>query len=320
MTSFHLKDGVVFASHIDVKRVATKLRKQFADLTANQALDLAAQLFGARDEYDMRQRAADPDISRLSNDQVNGLLQDSACHSGQKFPARLPAKFAKDWQKKAQQLFAQAVAAREPGQLEFVALIGSERSGKTLLANHMCHFFGGYVADVELYDPFAWLNISGYKKLDHKPGEVLIYDRPTQAATTSESDTLLSSRGLDGLHSNIGNKYQSLEQYRKAKRCPRPLIPGEAFGRYGRYGHFGSGSRDWVLQHSHTTMVICFANRDQVEEAINWECSAPLMSRFIGPYDWRRAHVVDLDSMTQYTVDGPGAAKEKLLPASSGNK
>ncbi|RQM78015.1 hypothetical protein EHZ47_02380 [Aeromonas jandaei] len=311
MTVFHSKNGVLFASNVDVKRVATQLRKNFNHLTTNQALNLAAQLFGVRNEYEMRRRAAAPDISRLSYAQVNGLVQDMACNSGKIFPARLPAKFEKSWPKDAEQLFAQAVAAREPGQLEFVAVIGSEGAGKTLLANHMCHRLGGYVVDVELYDPFASFNIPGYKKtLVHKPGQVFIYDRPTQAATVSEMD-VRTFRAAPDQSLMVGNAYQSLEEYLQAKRRSRPLIPGEEFG------HFGSNSRDWVLSHRDTTMVICFASREQVEEALSLKCGSPIGSRFKGSYDWRRAHVVDLDSMTHYSVDGPGATKEKLLPDSS---
>lgn len=293
MTSFHSKDGVLFASNVEVKRVARELRKLLGTPTMNQALDLAALLLGARNEYDMRQRAAAPDISKLSNEQVNRLLQDSACHSGQKFPKGLPAKFGKDWQKKARRLFEQAVAAREPGQLEFVALIGSEGSGKTLLANHMCKHLGGYVVDVEIYEPFDFST----KPMNHRPGEVLIYDRPTKAATAKHADTFFELARV-----NIGPEFRSLENYRQKMRSRQPLIPYEE----DSSSSGNDRTREFVLNNSQVTMVVSFGSIEEVKEGILHRMSPDILSNRKGSFDWRRVHVVDLDTMTLSSLDGPG--------------
>ncbi|MGN5232198.1 hypothetical protein [Aeromonas veronii] len=295
MSSFYTRDGELFASCVDVKRLAREIRKLSSSsdpMPMHEALELVARLLGARNEYDMRQRAVDPDISRMPREEIDRLLQESALRTGQKFPKRLPSKFGLEWQKKAQRLFEQAVQTREQGQLEFIALIGSEGSGKTLLANHMCQHFGGYVADVELYKPYTFLT----KPMSHKPGEVLIYDRPTKAATAKHADIFFELARM-----NIGPEFRSLENYRQKMRSRQPLIPNEEI-----QDPLASTTRHWVLNNSQVAMVISFASREEVEEAISQRKSPAFLSDHKGSFDWRRVHVVDLDNMTQYTLDGPG--------------
>lgn len=309
MTSFYFRGETLFASDIDVKRVARAIRNAHRNpdgsytMSMDEALELVAHYFGANHAHDMRKQAADPVISGMRREEKDRLVQESAIFTGEAFPKSLPPKFGTEWQKNARRLFELAIQSREPEKLEFLALVGSEGSGKTLLANHMCQLYGGYVVDVELYNEFSFLT----KPMRYQPGQVLIYDRPTVSSTVEWSDV---SSALQ--NASIDPAIRTLKRYRELSRSRRPLIPSEERYRGGGMWNVTSGfnqlsnARHWVLNNTQVTMVVSFTNIAEVEEAISSDAQVFTNQGESFKHNWRRVHVVNLDTMTFCTVDGPG--------------
>jgi hypothetical protein len=301
MSSFYFKGETLFANGVDVKRLAREIRKSQLDTNGNpstsmeDALDVVARGLGARNHFDMRCQAEDPDISSWTHDEVQRLVQESAVSRGMRFPRGLPRKFDQQWQRDAVRLFEQAERARTPGKLEFVALIGSPGSGKTLLANHMCATRGGQVIDVEL--TFQ----KGFET--NKPNSVLVYDRPAEPPASQRP-----FMGVLTLWRPEAPSKRTLKMYRELARAGhhRDLIPGD---NDDIFTHL----RDWVRDNAQVSFVVCFADQSQVEDALRNSSIilTPGSMERSAILNWRRAHVVNLDTMTFVSLDGPGHEMEQ---------
>jgi hypothetical protein len=219
---------------------------------------------------------------------VEQLVQDGAVSSGHDFPSGLPKRFDKRWQRSVERMFEQAAAARRPGALEFIALVGNTGAGKTLLANRMCARRGGRVVDVEI-------SLLKGKQSSYAPGSILVFDRSSVPPSTSKQTTAT----LSSWTQMPGSK-RTLKIYRELRRKTFPAIP------YDDVDHFNT-LRDWVRDNHQVALVVSFADRRQVEEALR---KAPVVfspgnGARTASLNWHGAHVVDLDAMETYFVANP---------------
>lgn len=277
------------ANDVDVKRLAREIRKTFDNpcMGKEESLDVTAKLLGAQSYFDLRKKAKDLDISTWDFNDVESFVQKNSVTNGAQFPSDLPCNFGSNWQQLAQDLVEQAIKACEPGKLEFVALVGGSGTGKTLLANHVCAKRGGKVVDVELS---ASMNTGG----TYKSGSVLVYDRPANPPTSDRPSVFSLLSG--GAPAKL-----TLKRYQDLRRIKQSLIPHDDADSL-------MGIRDWILDNTLVTLVVCFANYSQVEEALRSSyINFPLANiEQRAAVNWRRAHVVDLDSMKFSSLDGPG--------------
>jgi len=306
MPSFFLKNDALWARDVDVKRLARVIRKlQLTPdgkpvLSMPEALDVACVALGARDHFDALRRSRDPDVTNWTEEQVRAEMKRRAISFGQPFPRGLPQRFGADWKSSVQVLFSDALNARVPGQLEFVALIGGAGSGKTLLAEHECANRGGVVIDTA----FAWMatpNDSMF--LEHfRDGAILVQDQSTALMPDDKRS------GFGPLWEQLPVAQRTLKHYEDLRRRPRHML-------FGDDNAFNDPVRNWVREHPAVALVSSFATREDVINALHvgvrikpvgeqWQTAS-------APLNWRVAHVVDLDAMRFYSVEGPGLAMEQ---------
>lgn len=303
MTQFYFKGDALFARDVDVSRLARELRKHLKklgpadaqsvadpepfNLAQDQGLELVSRWLGASSYYEARKVAADPSVVGMTLSERDELVQRNATSRGRPFAKRLPARFGPAWQQRATTLFAQAAAARTPGAGEFVALVGGPDSGKTILAEHLAHTRGGHVIDVSL----TWRSgMDGQIGL----GQVLIHDAPARSLPQGPSGPDWASR-LQAA--------RTLSEVREIlRRRPSALAAASS----------SHHALDWVRKHPGVVYVHSFASDAAVTESIAGQIALTGGDiRRSAPLNWRRVHVVNLDSMTTYAIDGPGIAMEE---------
>ncbi len=285
MSSFYFSRENLCANHIDFKRLSRNIRKEFNarnpehPINNDQALELTARVLGASSHHDARRKAEDPDISSWPTQEIEKQLRDGTVAKGAKLPGKLPKQFDKDWQEKSEGLLHQAIEALQPGALEFIALVGQQGTGKTLLANALCHDLGGYVIDTDL----ALDKGTGHPYL---PGNCLIYDRSVKPVSViDEPDPFLFSKP-GAYHGK-----RTLMNYRKFCKPYGTDIPHDDFMAFNRL-------RDWVRNNPDVRLVITFPDLETLETALQ---NAPRILPTI--HNWSKVHEVDLNSMSMKSID-----------------
>lgn len=293
MANFYFKGDALFARDVDVRRLARELRKRdqrrsskpddgkSTSLHVNQYLDEATAMLSGLTHHAARQQAQDPDITGWDRNSIERLIQQEAISRGRPFPNDLSQRFGPAWQRTAVDLFAEADAARIHGKAEFVAIVGSPGSGKTLLAKHIVHHRGGVVVD-------AGMTLTDGLHLVRNAGEVLVLDVPAiQPARKSPVDL---SHGVATA--------KTLSEYRKQRRTPYT---------FGGFVSALESFQSWIIGHDQVTVVPTFGTRAALEDVVKHDHSVfNARGEPRAEENWRRAHVVDLDTLTTYTVDGVG--------------
>lgn len=291
--NFFQKKGEPFASNVDVKRLARALKREFEarDLKpvpeTDQLLEMVAKGLGTNNYHDLLQQSKDPDITGLDHFVVDGLIRERAISSGQKFPRNLPSKFGPSWQDSCIKLFNEANDLREPGELDFVAFVGSEGSGKTLLAKHLTDSRGGYVVDIGI----ALGGAMNLLNNNYSKGALLVHDKPSRAPKKNNKASLLpvvERKGkLGGYIDQIRSEYSlGYQDFISEVRL-----------------------REWVRETSQACFLTCFKSVEEVQDALDSSqisLSGRGSSSSNSKKNWRCAHVVDLDSLSVSTLYGPG--------------
>ena len=292
MPSFYFKNEAPFANGVDVKRLARQIKQLLAEaegsstMTSEDALEVASKFLGARSYFDLRKQASDPNIRSWNHEDVERLVQEGAVSNGYDFPKELPKRFDKRWQRSVEKMVEEAISSRKPGSLEFIALVGGTGTGKTLVANRMCAKRSGRVIDVEI-------SLQRGRQFSYAPGSVLALDRSAVSPPERTKDILSA-------WTQTPSSKQTLTTYRELRRTVFPAIPGDDAGTPNSLRH-------WVRENPNVTLIISFADRRQVENALR---NSPMALSPGNParsasLNWRRAHVVDLDAMNTYVVDNP---------------
>lgn len=305
MTSFYISNGRIRANHVDFERAAKLLVGVIGEMSGravaagsaikvdkSHSLDLLATILGATSYADVRSVANDPDTSYWTQSMLEDHVQKGARTSGESFP-RLPPKFGKKWQEKVVRAFLSAFNAIKRGHPEFIALIGGEGSGKSVLAKNMVFEKGGFWIDA---------SISNVRQATRplKEGELLVLDVPT--ATYREARTRWG-KPLSAEFSALSSVFQvapSLEIYRKRRRQSFSL---------SYMDHYMNSRAEWVSKNHQATLVMCFPDLDSVREWM--ECN--LVVGYHPTRNWRQAHVIDLDRMDAYTIEGRSLKDEREL-------
>ena len=285
-------------------------------------------------------RGADLDISSLDREAVDRLVRSVAGTRGRAFPSTLPKRFGAQWQSRAIALFEQAVAARIPGKAEFIALVGGPGTGKTLLAQHMVRKRGGLWLDKGL----ARGDGNG---VDYQPGEVLVYDTPAQLPALSATELKRSLNEIDSLREYVRRvrrpwqlKDEAL-QLALEQGARGAWTLGEPAVQFARPEEPRLTS--WVREHPQVNLVVTSADDEALRASMgHWFEVEPTLSELDGKLNrssflsrlrewhghadttaiaehwrrsadinWRRVHVVNLDTMSTYTLAGPGLAMEQ---------
>lgn len=279
MSSFFLKNETPVANGVDVKRLARKYIASLYDLhgleiSMDQALDHVSSLLGARNYHDLLKQASDPDISSWDASTLQNHVWREAISSGSRFPSRLPRGFRKHWQDRALKLFEKAASIRIPSKLEFIALVGGEGAGKTLLSNHLAKTLSGKNVDI-------CLSLNTGMSYEYQIGSVLIYDQPAPSSAPAPRQNTLAAY-----------KHERYKSY--APRIPRDEPYDDV--------------RQWVKNNPHVHFVVCFASMNDAVDAL--ENSRILMNmqgiKHSAELNWYRAHVINLDDMTLESYNGPG--------------
>lgn len=70
--------------------------------------------------------------------------------------------------------------------------------------------------------------------------------------------------------------------------------------------------QSWIIEHSQVTVVATFGSRQSLEAIVKRDHHCfNSTGQPIANQNWRRAHVVDLDTMKVYSIDGVGLAIEE---------
>jgi hypothetical protein len=300
MTNFYMQDGEILADGVDVKRLARNLRKVLSEITdiqtlnTDQLLDFASRLLSAEGYYQVRTQAKDSEYANASQSVIEAQVKKESVSKGESLPKGLPLRFSGRWREQATDLIDRAIASRLPGQLEFVALVGSEGSGKTIVAKDVCKRLGGLVLDVG----FALDKGTGPNRA-LKSGQVLVYDQPAVLPRRSRPGT-----GDFGLWSPGSPVKPTIQAYREGRRYVHAGIP---------FDDPLYGSRKWFVENPGVTLIVSFGSVVQAQQAIA-NSPKPLATGDIqrsASMNWRRAHVVNLDTLSYDIIEGPGLLMEE---------
>lgn len=305
MTSFYVNNGRIRANHVDFERAAKLLAVVIGEMSSRAAaagsaikidkshsLDLLATILGTASYADVRSAANDPDTRYWTQSMLEDHVQKESRTSGESFP-RLPPEFGKNWQEKVVRAFLDAFNAIKRGHPEFIALIGREGSGKSVLAKNMVFEKGGFWVDA---------SISNIRNATRPlmEGELLVLDVP--AATYRAASTRWRN-SLSAESSAVGSVFQvapSLKIHRKWRR--------ESFS-LSYMDHYMNSRAEWVSKNHQATLVMCFPDADSVRAWM--ECN--LVVGYHPTRNWRQAHVIDLDKMDAYTIEGRSLKDEREL-------
>lgn len=318
MPTFYMRDGDPIADGVDIKRVLRNLRamsdEEFALLRSkSKAENALAKLLGARNYGELINAAkaggGAPGESIRGPAGYRRLMLDQSVSKGERFPRELPAAFDIRWQRSAMELVDRALKGRQPGRLEFIALVGGTGCGKTVVAKHAVDTFGGRVLDVGFAMktgmeggkwPSRAQRVADAKEavVEVETSSLLIYDQPAQLPVRRfmrTGDVL----GFD----KLPRSQQTLERYVEAYRNVHAGIPhDEPMG----------GLRDWVRNNPEVALVVTFASSEVAKDVLLHHCvmlgSNPQLA---AKNNWYRAHVVDLESMSYEVVEGPGLLMEQ---------
>jgi len=294
MTSFYLKNARVRANDVDFERAAKLLAGVIGEMSDRAvasgsglridksfSFDLLARVLGAICYADVKKAAADPDVSGWTSSMLSSHLQRESITSGEHFP-RLPREFGAIWQSKVMEAFEACFAAINRGQAEFIAIIGSKGSGKSILVKHMVSQRGG-----RWIDPSTSVFCQPDRPIG--VGELMVMDVPAETYREASDRRALSR--VEPLNTLLFEGFRSFEQYRVQRR--------KLFMLKSMDSEWHSWAR-WVTDNPQATLVVCFPD---VEGAKEWmECNLA-----VGHHptrNWRQAHVVDLDKMDVYTIEG----------------
>ena len=175
---FHTSNGAVFAARVNLSQAAKKAHALGYTKDVAEAEEMFARVLGHRNFYEVRQlaKSAEPsrNIAHLDDLAIYDLLHKKAVTPGESFPRHLPAKFDRSWKDQGLNLLDTALENCKPGVLDFVALVGAEGTGKTILASAHCKKSGGNFIDADLYAWWAKAHKAGTN------GLVSYLDRPAK--------------------------------------------------------------------------------------------------------------------------------------------
>ncbi|WP_146139396.1 hypothetical protein [Simplicispira suum] len=276
----------MFAKTVDVDRLARNLVAEGLQPTKGAALNLAARLLGASNHHALLAQAKAPKLATWSIPDIQEYLSSEAITTGSRFPKELPPQFDGAWQHRATALLAKAVAARTPGELEFIALVGGPGSGKTLLAKHFCKLSGGCVVDVGLYRWFT-------RPYQPAAGEIVVFDRP---ALPRSAPSASMARAFE-LWSHTAPRQRTVERAKELFRSEWQGIPMDAPGE----SIHGSIARNLAQA---APLIVCFASPEEAQHALDG--SARVISMYspaaTAKLNWRAAHLVNLDNLSEHTL------------------
>lgn len=274
--SFSFANGKVYASHIDLKRMARKMVIENVATNDDNALNMLARWMGEPNFQVLSRIAQAGNIATAPLDEIFASLSKLGMSEGEQFPDRLPSRFDAAWKEQAMLLMDAAASHCSPGKLDFVALAGGPGSGKTILANAHCHARGGYVFDPGLQLGMSMLKLS--------PKTATYFDQPAAVKTTPTS--------------------QAIWEWRDVPADQRTLKRAAAHFRSHHTLPFDD--LDWVTTSSRARdlarsglLVISFPDLEAVQRAIDTAWTVTKKN----PDDaallcWASAHVVNLDNMT----------------------
>lgn len=177
MAFARIKNDTVFVDGIDLKRAARRCSELFDELSGSGApksqdgwLELVSKLLGFDSHHALLSFARQNDDA--VDKQMFLRLEDQARLTGAAFPKDLPARLNSAWCKKSVALFEEALGNLAPSKCQFVALVGSEGCGKTLLARQMVLKLGGSIQDVSISSRV--LNTAPLKEK-----AIQVFDRPS---------------------------------------------------------------------------------------------------------------------------------------------
>lgn len=147
----HMIGNDLVVDGVDFKRLARRFKQATSEpgFTAPQSLPEALEALARLLGY--------PDLHAV-NSQARGVVQapysrsrawSPALSFGEPFPRDLPDWINPAWRDTATVLVRQALVERRKDRVEFIALVGAEGAGKSILARHMAHMLNGAVLDLE---------------------------------------------------------------------------------------------------------------------------------------------------------------------------
>ena len=287
----YVNDGAVFAANVNLSQAAKKAKSLKYVETVEEGENLIAQLLGHRDFFEVRhlakKGAASRNIAHLDEFAIYDLLHKKSVTKGEPFPSDLPRQFNRPWKDQALQLLDVALANCKPDELDFVALMGSPGSGKTILAKAHSLKTRGYFIDADLYA--WWAKLSPPRNV--APANYL--DRPAKTPTTTGTNARFVA----------AREWQAtgMDQRTEAKASGVFRVPELGFP-MDEIEVMESNSPARALVRSSPT-VIAFGSLDAVQKALDnaWHAYMGDPAK-TARLNWGVAHVVCLDDMTTHTL------------------
>lgn len=289
--TFHTRNGAVFAACVNLSQAAKKAHALGYTKDVAEAEEMFARVLGHRNFYEVRQlaKSAEPsrNIAHLDDSATYGLLHKKAVAPGESFPRHLPAKFNRSWKDQSLHLLDTALAKCERGVLDFVALVGAEGTGKTIVASAHCQKSGGNFIDADLYAWWAKSHQAG------TTGPVNYLDRP--AKNPSATGMTARRAAVDEWMATANDK-RTESKAAEVFRVPEIGFPMDDLE------ELQSTSPARTLARSSPT-VIAFPSVDAVQKALDhsWHATMSDPSK-AALLNWGAAHVVCLDDMTTCTL------------------
>lgn len=302
--SFFLKGDALKHHDTDISRLAKSIRttlkhRKGVELTQPEALEIVCVGLGANTLYAARMEALDPVIKGMSLEQVDELkrarsitkgapvprdfLEQNDCRQKQHPNERIRCT-SREFQQ-ASNLFDEAKQLITPGRLQFIAVVGSQGAGKSVLLADKVDKFGGLKIDTSqnCFDRGDYLN---GKKIAYQPGSILAYDRPA-GLHLKKRDAFAAMR------EHQRGAITRLSQYEALAATSSLGIPHDDV----EFRHL----RNWLREELNVTLVVAFDSHDQVVDAVSTRIYR--MNGALSDDNWERVYVVNLDDMTLSQIE-----------------
>lgn len=310
MLAYLNKNGKVYLNQVDLNRFGKNLSKEL-DLDQNEALEAISKALGKKSHYDLLQHAKSPIFSNTNFEEMcEYYIKNHLLQHGKDFPQGAP--FDSNWQEKTLSLLEQASDNCNNKNLEFIAIVGKEGSGKTLLSKAFAKKRDGLIVNAGHMISIGLIPLLNFgfesKKISHlqKNAGPLIIDQSVAPITPPEQTGRFRTIFPD--YSNkwhaLPDKNKSFERFLEITRERFFNIP-ETVDEYRMHsGKYYSTIRKAIVENPKAHLIAIYKDKAEVEAALDNSLVyfGSMASKPEYAVNWSKVHVVDLDSLELYTI------------------